>query len=455
MSPHADIRDAIDRVVKYGLRSSGPWTEIREARIQQTLGSLFERFDIDGEQLRSRLDNLGALDAYITLGIEDALCIEDPNGSSVLDEYLQRRGFQETPRARRYLEALQASPVRLYEIVAVQPGEWVELRDVAGDPTVRRVSSPAWSHELVPHYRVAGRVVSFDEELVFSNAVLQFDERQGKSLERILARARTAPADERERLAAESSIDAAVLANVASARSDAIGMAVLQFWLSALLDGTLGHDAGLGFDDDDDDDDENLDDVLPVEFYTATMEVDPANTAVIVERLDALPGWKRSRPEFERWTRMLSPDPGPMLQDPEGPLWDISLEGDYLLIESESDHSIRQILSEVRAALGDLAGEPYIMCEEVAAPSDAKASLQAVQHEIYRCLLDEPQPGFGNRTPREHAASEEGRDAVAAWLRTLEEMEIRQAGASGLEPCDLSWIWRELGVERERGRAEH
>jgi hypothetical protein len=302
---------------------------------------------------------------------------------------------------------------------------------------------------------VAGRVVSFDHELVFSNAVLQFEERQGKYLERILAQARTTPADERERLAAESPIDAAVLANVASARSDAIGTAVLQFWLSALLDGTLSHEAGLGFDDDDRDDDEDLDDVLPVEFYTATMEVDPANTAVIVERLDALPGWQRSRPEVERWTRMLSTDPGPVLSDFEESLWDISLEGDYLLIESESYDSIRQIITEVRAALGDLAGEPYIMCEEVAAPADAKASLQAVQHEVYRCLLDEPQPGFGNRTPREHAASEEGRDAVAAWLKMLEEMEIRQAGASGLQPYDLSWIWRELGVAREHGRTEH
>ncbi|HSN70647.1 MAG TPA: hypothetical protein VLT59_04025, partial [Steroidobacteraceae bacterium] len=433
------------------LRSSGPWTEVRQARIQQTLGSLFERFDLDDERLHEALENLGALDAFITLGIEDTLCIEDPHGGNLVEEYLRRRGFQETPRARRYLKALRTSVMRLYEILAVEPGEWVELRDSAQDGALQRVSAPVWSHEMMARHYVAGRVLTIDDELVFSNAVLQFDEAQGEVLERIFAEARTASDEERERLAAESAIDAAVLARIANAEPHSVGTAVLQFWLNTLLAETLDHDDGTAFDDDDFDADEDLDDA-PIEFYTASMEIDPADAAVIADRLDALPGWKRSSPLLDRWLRMVPPDEDPAVQELEESLWDISLEADHLYVEADSAEAIERIVAEIKTALRDLVGEPCIMCEEIEAPVGAEASLQAIQREIYRCLLDEPVPQFGNRTPREHAASEDGRRAVADWLRTIEKMEARQATASGLEPYDLGWVWQELGLEGERGR---
>jgi hypothetical protein len=36
------------------------------------------------------------------------------------------------------------------------------------------------------------------------------------------------------------------------------------------------------------------------------------------------------------------------------------------------------------------------------------------------------------------------------WLKEIENRELREAARGGTAPSDMSWIWQELRVDRER-----
>jgi len=57
---------------------------------------------------------------------------------------------------------------------------------------------------------------------------------------------------------------------------------------------------------------------------------------------------------------------------------------------------------------------------------------------------------LGNRTPRECTRSKQGRKKLANWIKEIENGELRQAAGTGVPPYDVSWLWRELGLDDER-----
>jgi hypothetical protein len=36
------------------------------------------------------------------------------------------------------------------------------------------------------------------------------------------------------------------------------------------------------------------------------------------------------------------------------------------------------------------------------------------------------------------------------WLKEIENRELRDAARGGTTPYDMSWMWQELGIDRER-----
>jgi len=84
---------------------------------------------------------------------------------------------------------------------------------------------------------------------------------------------------------------------------------------------------------------------------------------------------------------------------------------------------------------------------------DAAAMAEAinrVKDAHYRRTIDEPVPMLGNRTPRECARTKAGRKRLASWIKDIENGELRQAAGTEVAPYDVTWMWRELGVEGER-----
>jgi len=50
------------------------------------------------------------------------------------------------------------------------------------------------------------------------------------------------------------------------------------------------------------------------------------------------------------------------------------------------------------------------------------------------------------KTPRQAARSAKGRQAVADWLKTLEQSSARLSPDNPMRGYDFKWMWRELGV---------
>jgi hypothetical protein len=432
MNPHRDVREAIDRVLKYADRA--PWKDLREQRTRYVLGPLFERFGLDGAELCEELEPFGALEVFLSLGVEDTLCLQSADGGgALLDEYLPRRGFQETPRARRYLQALGAAPVRLYEVIDAKAGDWVEVRDCFTQDIPLRVRAPDWSHEIERHHYVAGRVLEDGDERVFSNALLQFDAEVGERLRLIIERACSASESELAELAEESGIDVTALSRLANPDRSALGTAVLQFWANRLLEGEPE------IDEDGDDDAEIMG------LWTGTLECDPAERATIVQRLDALPGWARLQPDEERWIRQVDAERADEIDTFAVELY---VEPDQVVVEADSEEDLNAALAVLQPTLSGLVEEPFVMCEEFEDPLDTGTALERIREESYRLLLDEQLPQFGDRTPRQHVKTAEGREAVIAWLEALEESEREAARTIRLEPFDFARLRHELGLER-------
>jgi len=140
----------------------------------------------------------------------------------------------------------------------------------------------------------------------------------------------------------------------------------------------------------------------------------------------------------------------------------IDLVSDGLTLHTNSVERGEKGVALITEACGDLVGEPIGVHENLedlmrassgssnqAAPVPDSPELQAMLGEHmekhYRETLDEPIPMLNNQTPRECAAIPSQRHMVIEWLKYLENMEGRNPNGA----YDFSWIWEELGLQRD------
>ncbi len=67
---------------------------------------------------------------------------------TLIDAYLKHRGWREGPAGRRYLQALGESELKFWELTAVKPGAYVELRGYGTTGKSIRVKEKAASEYL-------------------------------------------------------------------------------------------------------------------------------------------------------------------------------------------------------------------------------------------------------------------------------------------------------------------
>jgi hypothetical protein len=83
-------------------------------------------------------------------------------------------------------------------------------------------------------------------------------------------------------------------------------------------------------------------------------------------------------------------------------------------------------------------------------PKDERALVRQTLDDHYRRVLDEPIPALCGKSPRAAARTAKGRQKVVAWLKLLENHAAQRQAGDPLASYDLSWMWRELGVETLR-----
>ena len=146
-------------------------------------------------------------------------------------------------------------------------------------------------------------------------------------------------------------------------------------------------------------------------------------------------------------------------------LGSIELKGRFLHLMTNSAARAEKGTTLIQQVLGSYIGVPQIdiqtvdqMMEERPARDQAETVsdlppdlVEQIAHDAldrhYLDTLDQPIRMLGNITPRQAAASPDGRHKVADWLTYLESQSMRHPNvADAVETYSFTWMWRELGV---------
>ena len=387
---------------------------------------------------------------------------------NVVDDYLKRRGWRETAPGRSYLESLRDSTVSLYEVVGIDTGRSMTVRDLIRGGDAVTVHEKLGSKSAAPWDRLAARVVEVNGRMYFTGAVLRcrhelsllflsmFDETATEMEEDI-------PEEARREIEKSADIRSAV-------REVMLGGApgAQMFTHVWLFDTLLQAQAPLPALHNTDDE--------PIVFCRVRFPV-VGDEAEVATMLDGIECFERDEEDEASWTWSVPGSPLHRMvarrRQHEAAEWG-SVIGNTSLGHAEINAGAVTLFVNSReraergrdllaSCLGDLVETPLIShqdperaLEDHAGQSDGEPEFppgEAVQvihsylDDYYRRILDDPHPAMDGKTLRQAARTKKGREKVIDWLKQLENTEYRRAAQQRHKPYDTGWIWRELGIE--------
>jgi len=380
-----------------------------------------------------------------------------PERRNVIDDYLRHRGWQETPRARQYLQGIRDTPPSLYEVHDVEQDHWIEVRDrLRGGPPVR-VFERSGSQTLQRWDCIVARVVHPRDEEMLTGGVLSLSRPMADDIESLFRKVEKRSKRDLASVARELGVEPSAFGEVTGSIMEFADRLCLHGWLKGLLEVSRRPLPALHNTDGDP--------LLPTRTRLPIKgaAIDAART------MDTLSGWQRIEGDETRWNWSTGADDsmGKLL----GSAW---VENRALVVETNSRERMARALEVLQPALGSLVAAGLTVHEDMTrdleaavrsgrpaakaptterSPGDAAAIAEAVGRTLdahYRRTLDEPVPALGNRTPRECARTKTGRRQLVSWLKDIENGELRRAAGQRVAPHNLRWMWTELGVENER-----
>lgn len=163
----------LENLIKWSGREE--WSELLNDVFDRHFGVVEQAFDIDFDRIEALIGNRLAMNLW-GCAFEDFLTRLHPDSErTIVDDYLKRRGWKEGASSKRYMKALSDSAISLYEVVEVDSGKSMLVRDFVFDhPPVRVVEHSATKH-LKPGDWVALRVVDMGADLRIGGGMLRFD----------------------------------------------------------------------------------------------------------------------------------------------------------------------------------------------------------------------------------------------------------------------------------------
>ena len=225
---------------------------------------------------------------------EDLLAVDLPDGRNLADEYLRRRGWKESAATRDYIAALRSTPIRLFEVSSIVPGESMALRDLVhgGDPV--RVAEKSGSRGVRQWDRIATRLVHIRDRAIISGVLMPFDHGTAETLLTAVRRALATPSGTAKapREGGVSAIDAGQKGAGVDPAVAGTAHLFTHHWLSAALEAVklrarpmVTNSAG-----------------DPLEFVTVHFPLAAGVTQDAVrEALAAVPGLRQETASFWNW----------------------------------------------------------------------------------------------------------------------------------------------------------
>ncbi|MDE0714267.1 MAG: hypothetical protein OXI10_05275 [Gammaproteobacteria bacterium] len=407
---------------------------------------------------------------------------------NVIDDYLKRRGWRESVPGRRYLEAMKDSVPSVYEVVELDPGRGMKLKDLVRGGTVA-VRERAATDILGLWDCLAARVVRVNGEHYLTGGSLPFSRGVSRELvnsleEAIRETTREIRRELRKRHGKSKKIPA-VTREMALDRQPMAQMLSTSWTIAALV----AQDAPMP-------ELRNTDDE-PILFCEVRFAL-RGDMAAVSGILDSIPVLERSdgrdtpkkagQPEsIAEWDWLAPEDPGyRSLQLRKGKELPEEITGDTgekigvtrlghlvlgperLVLTTNSKERGERGRVLLVSRLGELVGRAVVSYgdpakamegmdagkrpEEEEIPMPPEEVQQAIHAQLdrhYHRVLDEPVPMLGGKTPRE-AAKGRGRSRgdVVEWLKGLENVEHRRSRSAGHAAYDTGWMWKELRIRK-------
>jgi hypothetical protein len=425
-----------------------------------------DRFDTTKEEISELLgESFGmlfgcALEDFFTARFGD-------EGDNIIDDYLKRRGWREKIPAKRYLAAMRDSTLSLYEVVDLDPGHSMTVRDLVlgGDPIT--LEEKLGSESAALWDRIAGRIVTVNKKLYFTGSLLLFPQEVAdevlsgiedmvRSLKKKLrkeAKKQGKPADINDREIREMFLHASARLFTRTWLIDVLGRASEPLPEVRNTDG---------------------DELV---FSEARFPI-TGELASVIAGLDAINEFERDDPEVMQWNWHGHGSPSKRVlrgkshtfkaEEDAGRtiLGNIEIGEDALILSTNSVERADKGRDLVLSRLDGLVGPPLTSHQTLEKMLDERSGSTPVQSELppevaeqvihsylethYRQALDDPLPYFDGKTPRQAAKTKKGRVQVINWLKKLENSEARRAASQEQQPYDFQWMWREMKVDDAR-----
>lgn len=462
-------RHLLEGLMKWATRE--PWHDRFEAVLEDHLLLTCDETGLDADDIVSTLGENQFISTVWACAFEDLLTREYDDGSNIVDEYLKRRGWKETPSVRAYITALRNSAVSLYEVSDVVLDKSFRARDLVrgGEPIL--ISERSATRFLKQWDRFAGRVVQVEQRTQISGAVLPYNYETSEDLIKGLRSIGKLTRKEQRELAKAigEDFDAAIITNLSETeRLRAVSATFTTCWLLDAIDRAEQPEMP---DLRNADGDEILQCTVsyPLADGTADDDVRAALDSCADLRPAAATQWNwvrrekraaastgRARPS-KSLTIETTRDDGALV------LGSVELDGRTLVLSVNSLERSERGSELLSTILGERIGQPSVVTETVEqmwasrdadAPQRADLSEQersAIIHETmdrhYREALKQPVPMLGNKSPRAAVKTASGRAKVADWLKMMENQTAKAGESdSAMASYRFDWMWTELGI---------
>ena len=471
------IDKAIGRLTDWALRSE--WAPLLSQVYTNHVGSIAETIEGGEDKLKELLgDSAGMLRAFV---IEDFFTARfgQRGELNVVDDYLEQDGRRESATERRYLESLRDSIPSLYEVVDIDPGRSLTVRDLLLPGEAMTVLDQRGSQGAAPWDRLAARIVVVNGERQFTGSVLRlrhqpagvllraFEETLKKATKgsgRKVRRWSTKVARRsRKRRQKEPPMDREAIVR---------GLSQARIFSRAWLADVVARGETL--------EDLRNSDLEPIAMCDVRFPI-IGDEADISSALDGIETFERVEHDEGHWawlapysrshraSRSGNGNPVFEVQDNHGnvSLGRAVVESGTVSLRVNSRERAARGQALLSSRLGHLVGQAVVSAQEpneflktdpeqstpdhVEPPSEQEVQ---ASHEWldshYRRTLDEPLPILGGRTLRQVSKTEKGRAEAIAWLKQVENLEHHKAANSGQRVYETRWMWQELGIERVR-----
>jgi hypothetical protein len=432
MSISSQAQEAFDHVYDWFKRD--PWKSRFMQFFEETLAELAEINEIEVQELTLQAETQGWA-SQVMRGMTEyfAELLFEIEPHNVVDDYLKRRGWKETPIGRQYLEELSTTPVRLYQVQAVVLGVSITVQDLIEPEKVVIVPEVLGSQAIGVGEFLLAKVIEVQETPYFTGSLFKLRSEDAlewaSEIREILVAEETDPEDEE-----------AVAALFQDLRVDLLGDAV-AYLLNPLptITNTDGH--------------------LYLQSEIRFPVLTEAET--ISRTLDSLPDFERESPETLNWIWF---DPQRSSKNQFTVLGSVKLTSKWLKSEVNSQERAKALSDYLQTVLPEALGQAVITYQSVKSLLDeadhlednhpaldlSAEEVQQVVHEAldeqYRQTLDQPIPMLGNLSPKAAVQSANGRKQVIQWLLHLEQSSQQRDPV--LAAYDFGWLWEELGISR-------